>query len=340
MLASRVFFSAPCILFFKFYECVMNTNFICSRLFLLLSLVCISSHHSNYAVTLVYNLKVRRIFAIAPVLKRMKSRVLLSAVPIFFARSSHLIDARTNLDACEKRRAGGSLFNLRYVPSKHWWLEATTGIETDHATFTGTDEFHASRVGVDDIVLAGGYRHFIGKKGQAVAYGLVGFPTRRKLQLCDRYGPLVGTRLFAIGFGLEGSYSFLSELRRSFAAIIQSRFIHGFNRDWFPVLPAGSKIQPGNFTDLLVTLQFREKRTIVETGYNFTIFSNQAVILPTQTIKTDTFIRHSLYATLSHAVLKGPFNKTIVFGAGCNGSFSKEFDTRTIAGWIYCTLVF
>ncbi len=106
MLASRVFFSAPCILFFKFYECVMNTNFICSRLFLLLSLVCISSHHSNYAVTLVYNLKVRRIFAIAPVLKRMKSRVLLSAVPIFFARSSHLIDARTNLDACEKRRAG------------------------------------------------------------------------------------------------------------------------------------------------------------------------------------------------------------------------------------------
>ena len=209
------------------------------------------------AVTLVYNMKVRRVFNIEPVLERMKSRVVLSAVPIVFWRKRHLIDTRTSLDGREKRRVGGSLFNLRYIISKHWWLEATTAVAADHGTFTGTDAFHASRFGLDDLVLAGGYRHFIGKRGQCVLYGLVGLPTRRKVELEDRHGPLVGTRFYSVGIGLEGSYSFISETKRSFAAIAQSRIIHGFNRSWFPVLPQGSEIQPGNGTDLLFTLQFR-----------------------------------------------------------------------------------
>ncbi len=207
---------------------------------------------------MVYNLKVRRVFNIAPLLERMKSRWPVTAVPIFFTRSRHIVEERTDLDTCEKRRAGGSLFNVRYVASKHWWAEATTGIAKDHGKFSGTDTFHASRVGLDDIVVSGGYRHFICKKGQAVVYGLAGFPTRRKVELSDRHGPLVGSRVYNVGFGLEGSYSFISELKRSCAAIVQSRFIHGFNRSWFPILPKDAKIQPGNFTDLLFTLQFRE----------------------------------------------------------------------------------
>ncbi len=305
--------------------------FIISCLFLPLSLK---------GVTLVYNLKVRRVFTIAAVLERMKSRLLFSAVPLFFTRSRDLIDTRIGLKGREKRRAGGSLLNMRYIPSKHWWLEVTTAIETDHATFTGTDPFHASRVGLDDFVFSAGYRHFIGKRCQLVGYGLVGIPTRRKVTLEDRHTPLVGTRFYNLGFGVEGSYSFISELRRSFAAIIQARFIHGFNREWFPILPKDARIQPGNGTDLLFSFQFRKRRTIVETGYNLTIFSQQAVILPTETIDADTLVRHSGYLSLSHALLKGLFNKPFIFGAGFNVSRTHTLDIRTFTGWIHFSIVF
>ncbi len=292
------------------------------------------------AVTLVYNMKVRRVFNIEPVLERMKSRLILTAVPIVFLRKRHLIDTRTSLNNREKRRVGGSLFNLRYVISKHWWLEATTGVEADHGTFTGTDAFHASRFGVDDLVFAGGYRHFIGERGQCVIYGLAGFPTRRKITLEDRHGPLVGTRLYSVGIGLEGSYSFISELKRSFAAIAQGRFIHGFNREWFPILPQGSEIQPGNFTDLLFTLQYREKRTVIEGGFNATIFSNQAIILPTETINSDTFYRYGAYLRLSHAILQAWFNKPFIFSVGFGANRSKKFDLKTFTGWISGSIVF
>ena len=296
--------------------------------------------NSLYAVTLVYNLRVRRIFTIAAVLERMKSRLLLSAVPIFFTRKRRLLDKRTNLDGCEKRRAGGSLLNLRYIPSKHWWFEATTAIETDHGTFTGSDPFHASRTGLDDLVFSGGYRHFLGKKVQLVGYGLVGIPTRRRVELQDRHTPFVGTRFFNIGIGGEASYSFVSKLRRSFATITQLRFIHGFNRSWFPILPKNARIQPGNGTDILLSLQFRERRTIIETGYNATIFSNQAIILPTETIKTDTLVRHGGYLNLSHAILKGLFDKPFIFGAGFNINHTQKIDARTFTGWIHFSIVF
>ena len=292
------------------------------------------------AVTLVYNLKVRRVFNIEPVLERMKKRLPISVVPIFFTRSRHIVETRTALDTCEKRRAGGALFNLRYIPTKNWWLELTTGLETDHGTFEGTDTFHASRTGFDDIVFSAGYRHFIGKKLQVVAYGLAGLPTRRKITLEDRHGPLVGTRLFNLGLGGEASYSFLSSLARSFSAILQTRFIHGFNRSWDPILPKGSDIQPGNATDILFTFQFREKRTIVETGYNVTFFTNQAIILPTEKIEASTAIRHSWYATATHAIFQGPFGKPFLFGAGLNMSRSKTFDTKNLTAWIHGTIVF
>ena len=291
------------------------------------------------SVTLVYNLKVRRVFTIAAVLERMKSRLLFSAVPLFFTRSRDLIDTRTGLQGREKRRAGGSLLNMRYIPSKHWWLEVTTAIETDHATFTGTDPFHASRVGLDDFVFSAGYRHFIGRC-QLVGYGLVGLPSRRKVTLEDRHTPLVGTRFYNLGFGVEGSYSFISELRRSFAAIIQARFIHGFNREWFPILPKDARIQPGNGTDFLFSFQWRRRRTIVETGYNLTIFSQQAVILPTETIDADTLVRHSGYLSLSHAIPKGLFDKPFIFGAGFNVSRARILDVRTFTGWVHFSIVF
>lgn len=329
----------------------MNRLFLRKKFFLFSLLFCVCFQSTSYAVTMVYNLKVRRVFNVAPLLERMKKRWLVSAVPIIFSRKSHIIDERTAVDVHERRTAGGSLFNLRYVPSKHWWAEATTGIEVDHGSYTkpgvsthgrytGSDDFRDYKVGLDDIVISGGYRHFFCKKWQLVGYGLVGIPTRRRVDLSDRYGPLVGTRIYNIGCGIEGSYSFINELKRSCAAIVQSRFIHGFNRRWFPILPSDAKIQPGNFTDVLFSLQYRERRTIVEAGYDLTVFSNQALLLATEKVVANTFLRHSGYMTISHAVLEGPFCKPFVFGAGLNVSSSKKFNARTVTGWVYGTIVF
>lgn len=296
--------------------------------------------HSIHAVTLVYNLKVRQIFNIPTVLARLKSRKFFTLVPIFYARNSHITDVLTKLDVCEKRRAGGSLISFRYVPSKHWWIEATTGIETDHGNFVGTDPLNASRTGFDDIVFESGYRHFWGERVQLVAYGLAGIPTRTQITRCDRFGPMVGTRIYNLGCGFEQSYSFINELPRSLSMILQERFIHGFNRNWFPILPQGSKIQPGNFTDVVLSLQYREKTTIFQASYNATIFTNQAVILPTQKIEGTTYVRHSGSLVLSHGWFEGLFGKPFICGAGCNISGMKRFDTKAVIAWVYGTIVF
>lgn len=306
----------------------------------LIFLMCLQAPYVS-AVTLVYNLRVRRIFAIPAILERLKSRKIISVVPLFYSRKSHLVDGRISLDAREKRHAGGALLDFRYTPSKYSWLEVTTGLETDHASFVGTDTFHASRAGFDDVVFSAGYRHFWGKRCQLIGYGLVGLPTKRKITRCDRFGPLLGTRLYSIGFGAEASYSFMSKLRRSCAGIAQYRLIHGFDRDWFPILPEGSKIQPGNVSDVLLTLQYRERQTILEAGYNATIFTHQATISPSmQKTKIKNTVRHGGFFSLSHGWFKGLLGKPFICGAGCNISHSKVFDAKTVTGWIYGTIIF
>ncbi len=298
------------------------------------------AHTTSHSVTLVYNLRVRRIFAVAAVLERMKSRTLATAVPIYFTRSRPLLEECTNLNGCERRRTGGAIINLRHVPSKHWWIAATTAIATDHGTFTGSDPFKASRSGLDDLVFTAGYRHFAGDNVQLVAYGLAGIPTRRKVTLEDRHSPLLGTRFYNMGVGGEVSYSFIRELKRSFATIAQIRFIHGFNRSWCPILPAGSKIQPGNSIDMLFTAQYRKKRTVIEGGYDGTFFTNQAIITPVETIKADTVYRHTGYLSLSHATFETFLGKPIVYGAGFNASYSPKIESKTFSFWIHGSIVF
>lgn len=308
--------------------------------FFLIFILAVLFVQENYAVTLVYNLRVRRAFTVAASLERMKKRWLITVVPIMFSRKSRSIDERTSLDVKEKRRAVGTLFNIRYVHSKHWWAEATMGIELDRGRYKGSDPFHHQKFGLDDMVFSGGYRHFFGDKWQLVGYSIIGIPVQRSVSLFDRRGPFLGTRVYNIGCGLEGSYSFINELKRSCAVIVQGRFIHGFNRSWFPILPQDAKIQPGNFSDILCTLNYRERRILIELGYDLTIFSNQAILLKTETIKTDMFLRHSGYATVSYAFLKGLFGNPCLFGAGLNISRSKKFDARTLTAWLYGTVVF
>jgi len=295
--------------------------------------------NSISAVSLVYNLRVRRIFNIPAVLERIQSRTIFSIVPIFFRRTSD-IETSAHTLIKERRSAGGALLNMRYIPSKHGWIEVTTGVEKDSGVFEGEGEgLNAARAGLDDLVLSGGYRHFL-NNWQAVGYGLIGLPTRRKVTLCDRYTPLVGTRFYNVGIGGEVSYSIISELKRSVAMILQARFIHGFNRKWFPILPKEDRIQPGNSSDLLFSVQWREKRTVFEAGYDATFFSNQAIITPQTTITTDTFVRHSWFASVARGVEDGFFDRPTIFGAGFNVNTSRKFNAKAYVLWVYLTQVF
>jgi hypothetical protein len=308
-----------------------------SILLLLLLLSCVIP--AIQAIPLSYNLKVRRVFNVEPVIKQ-KKRLLVSAVPIYYSRTSHIVDQTFAVDTCEDRHIFGSLFNLRYVASKNLWLEVTTGIERDHGEYKGTPTFEHSSVGIDDIVLAAGGRAFMGEKIQLVGYGVLGIPAKTDISLCDRFGPFVGTRIYSVGIGGEVSYSFFDSLQRSFAAIAQGRILHGFERSWDPILPTGGQIQPGNVTDLLLALQYREGLTSVEAGYNATVFSDQALILPQEKIKSCVFTRNSWYATLSRANLKSFFDKPLVYGIGVNVSRAHKFDAKTFTGWLYFTFVF
>ena len=278
---------------------------------------------------------------IRPLLERITPPTLLvSAVPIYFRRTSAINDERLSINVKETRNAGGSLFNLRLAATKHWFAEVTTGLETDSARFAGTTQLYASRTGFDDVVFEAGYRHFFGQNIQCILYALGGIPTRRKVTLDDRFGPLVGTRFYNIGLGFEGSYSLISELEHSLSTILQTRFIHAFDRRWTPVLPPEATIKPGNFTDILFLVQYRKKRTVFETGYDATIFSQQGTNLPDEKIRIPTFGRHSWFASVKHGIFQTWIGKLFVFGAGLNVSKTKRFDAKTVSAWVFGTIVF
>lgn len=327
-----------------FMYIISNLEYICDNpckiLFInLIILICSGSYLNS--ITLVYNMRVRRAFNVPEQLQGKKPRWVSSAVPILFLRNSNITNELTRANLYEERKAGGALLDLRYIPSRNWWIDASTAIERDSADFVGTECFSGGRTGFDDLVFTGGYRHFTDKnKVQLALYGLVGIPTRRKVDLSERYGTFVGSRFYNLGIGAESSYSFINKLKRSAAVIMQGRFVHAFNRSWYPILPIDTILQPGNFSDLLCLIQFREKRTVFEAGYDMTIFSNQAIISPRQIIRNNTFVRNSGYVSVSHIILKGLFNNPLAFGGGINGSTSKEFNSKTFSVWGHVTLVF
>jgi hypothetical protein len=291
------------------------------------------------AVTLVYNMRIRRAFNV-PFALQHKKIVILSALPIYFGRRSHIVTEKPAVDVHEKRNVVGSLFNLRYVPSRNWFAEVTTGLENDHSSFCGSDPFSASRTGMDDFVFAGGYRHFFGKKTQLVGYGIAGLPAGRTVRLDDRYGPLVGSRFYGAGFGTEASYAFIENEKQTLSFIVQQRFVHLFNRSWTPILPPYDTIEPGNFTDVLGTIQYRKNVTAYELGYNATIFTNQGVMTPKATLSTNTFLRNAGYLNILHLIRSSIPHRPIVVGGGLNVSGTKQFDARMLSVWADVSIVF
>jgi hypothetical protein len=102
-------------------------------------------------------------------------------------------------------------------------------------------------------------------------------------------------------------------------------------------------LQPGNVTDVCAIMQYREKKNLIELGYNPTFFTNQAVLLPAQTVRNSNFVRNSFYVNLSHLfkeslLLKKPGALTAGFSIA--RSEAEAFNAKITVIWIGVTLLF
>jgi hypothetical protein len=300
------------------------------------------SWHEACGVSLVYSLKIRRVIKTSAILgETEKRKTAVTALPVFYKRHRTFLDEPRHINFSEKRFIGGSLFNVRVVsPKALWWGEVTTGVENEHFKTQGTLNLTGSRTGFDDVVLSAGRNWFPNKKTQGVFYAIGGFPTDFKVAPLDINDTLVGTRFFSAGFGSEFSYDFVNAARQSCILVFQNRFLHFFERSWpFPTI--GSKVQPGNVTDVLLSLVYRIKRTVFEGGYNPTFITNQAIVTSNQTIKAPAYIRQSGYINFLHLIKQCPgFNVPIIIGAGFSGATANLFKTRILTGWLTLTAIF
>jgi len=307
-------------------------------------------------ISLVYNLKTRRIFffggsaaagALSPLAKK-KSIWLLSIIPIVYKRKRHIVtdilDRNLHvipIDVFEKRVIRGSIFNLRYIYKRSFWFEVTTGAEKERAISCGTINSDITRKGVDDIVVSTGYNIFPNKDTQFTPYIIGGVPVNRSLTSEELFDTFVGTRFYGLGAGGEFAYSFVNSLKTTFAGLLQLRSIHFFPKKWTPVLPCSATLNPGNVTDFLIAAQYRKKKTLVEVGFDSTFFTNQAIWLKTGSLETDKFVRQSFYANFGHLFTKFPFiPKPVLLGAGFYVAELKRFDTKISSFWVNFTVIF
>lgn len=302
---------------------------------------------SSFPITLMYSMKIRRVFAGARAALAKKEKPIWSftTLPIVYTRFRHFLTDAPRVDITDKRLLLGAAFNLRCSPSLHSWFEISTAVENERAHAKGYSEnpslplYHEhSKTGLDDITLEGGYHFFPTEDVEIDFYGIVGFPSHTKISKFDALGTFVGTRFFGLGFGGEFSYSFIESVPRSLIVMLQARCVHFFDRSWFPVLPCGGTIQPGETFDLLGALRYREQREIFEIGYNPTFFLNQAVKIEQDKVRSKDFCRHGAYMTYSHVFIRP--KHPVVLGAGFAFNGAHFLDTRIYAGWFDCTVVF
>ncbi|HLB40853.1 MAG TPA: hypothetical protein VJJ83_03615 [Candidatus Babeliales bacterium] len=288
------------------------------------------------AISLVYNMKIRRAFALGAsggIRGDEESEWIASLLPIYYQRKRQIVQPQFQTDVYDQHKTTGVLLNLRYSPAKRWWAELSTGLEHESLVNTGTFTANLSKTGWDDIALFAGHNVFISDQTQFVLYGVGGVPTERKISALEKYDTLVGTRFFSVGVGTELSHDFIGTLERSLIGIFQNRLLHFFSREWQPILSAGSVIQPGNVTDLLWALRYRKWRNLYELGYNLTLFTNQAVRLhPGGYLPADNVYRNSAYVSFAHVCSKFPgTSHPVVLGLTAYGSVSKQYHTRILA---------
>ena len=305
---------------------------------------------ANYgrAVSLVYNLRIRRAFNLSAALgsDEKKSLFVVTALPIVYKRTRTITDPTLDTSILdnstyEKRCVTGSLFNMRYVSPHSWWLEMTTAVAKERACSRGALEFNACRKGFDDIVFTGGSVMHLSKNAQCVIYALAGFPTRRCVTPLEAHDTFLGTRFFSVGAGLEFSYSFFSTLAQSCFVVVQTRIIHFFKRRWDPILPANAFIKPGDVVDVLLTLNYRKRKNIFEVGYNPTWFLHQAVLLPTGPVLGKEHQRQGVYASFNRVFIKFPLiRRPVILGTGINNTWSRRFNTHINSYWVNISVIF
>ncbi len=308
----------------------------------------LSITQSTHPITLLYSMKIRRVFAGA--LQRLDDRHkriwAFTVLPIVYARQRHFTNQSPCVDIREKRLLVGALLNLRCVLSEHYWFEITTAFENERGKAKGISENpllpfckNVNELGMDDITFEAGYHMYPSEKLQLDAYIISGFPTHTRISKKDTLGTYIGTRFIGLGAGMEISYSFIESLRRSLIFITQARYVHFFDRNWFPVLPCGSTIQPGDTIDFLAALRYREKWDKIEIGYNPTWFVNQAVKIPDQgKVRSKDFMRNGAYINWNHTFDRP--EHPIVLGAGTAFNVSSFAHTRIYNGWISVTFIF
>ena len=169
--------------------------------------------HSVHGISLVYNLKIRRVFNVPQLSTHSKAMLIATAVPIMYKRDRHIVLPAQQTDVHEKRITLGSLFNLRYALSRSTGQKLLPVLEKERVNSKGTNTFKASRTGFDDVVFAAGYNFFPTNQVQCDVYAIGGVPTRKKVELVDVQDTLVGTRFYSVGAGSELSYSYLSNER-------------------------------------------------------------------------------------------------------------------------------
>ncbi|OGB97768.1 hypothetical protein A3F06_03040 [candidate division TM6 bacterium RIFCSPHIGHO2_12_FULL_36_22] len=312
---------------------IFTKRFICLCLLLL-------QYSPVSPLTLVYNMRVRRIFQINPSADIAHALWAFSAVPIYYRRDRHIVVPSEATNVHDMSRMYGTLLNLRYIGTRNWWFEATTGIEEERYRACGTTNIKASRGGFDDLLFSIGHNKAFGQAGQSAVYIIGGIPIHKKVTLQERFGPLVGTRFYSLGAGAELSWTFINTLEKTCSTFLQGRFLHFFNRKWFPILPVTAKIQPGNTADLLIGIQYRKKLNIFEIGYNPTLFANQAINLATEKIKTNAFVSNNIYGSLEHICKECSFLNKPLIGTGLSLSYSDFFKTKSFAWWVSFTAFF
>lgn len=330
-------------------DIVCNAIYICTRKHLLSALsvyVCIVLVYANSldAISLVYNLKIRRSFTYKPDPEYNEKFLLIgTALPINYKRISTFtsILSQPIEPVKETRTVTGSLLNLRLVYNRQWWFEGSTGIEQERVHLKKPLHTKNKTFGLDDIIMSFGYNWFFKNKAQFVIYSITGFPSHSQLKNADSIDPLVGSRLFGTGFGSEFSYAITSTERQSCNIIFQNRFLHFFKRSLVPLLPSTVSFVPGNVTDLLFSIQYRYKKILFETGYNTTFFTNEQIDLPTASIHAPHYVRNGYYATIAHMEKNHPItNRPTLIGVGFSYSHSKAYARNIYAWWLNTTMIF
>ncbi len=227
----------------------------------------------------------------------------------------------------EERLWGGVIGTLRLV-REPWWIECITAYATERLRFKDTG-IHGklSRTGFDDFLIDCGGNFFLDEEGkvQLSLHFLTGIPLFKRVIREEVEQPLVGTRTFNIGPAVDFTYEFIrSEKVELFAAVI-ARVLHRFSRKYTPIFPPEARFSPGNVTDLVFLMHYRNGSHNVEAGYNPTFITNQSLDFPLFKQKIPSVNLSSFYALYTYYIQ----NPAMSVQAGFNYTFNRAIKQPT-----------